>query len=72
MRLRDTRMFSAFNSDPEGVPLVLRERWTREDSFLALASRGFPSDPTAYADPSAIGNFLQTKSHVHEKLIGKI
>ncbi|CAM6093239.1 unnamed protein product [Calypogeia fissa] len=69
MRLRDTRMFSAFRSDAKVPPVVLRERWMKEDTFQALVSRGCPSDSAAYAEPSAIGDFLQTKSHVHEKLV---
>lgn len=62
-------MFSAFSRDPKVFPVVLRERWIKEDTFQALVSRGCPSDSAAYAEPSAIADFLQTKSHVHEKLV---
>ncbi|BBN18269.1 type 2A phosphatase activator TIP41 [Marchantia polymorpha subsp. ruderalis] len=69
MRLRDTRVFSKFSSDPKEVPVVLRERCVKEDTFQSLASRGYPKDAGAYADPSVAGNRLQTKLIISEKLV---
>jgi type 2A phosphatase activator TIP41 len=69
MRLRDTRMFSAFSSNPQGAPVVLRERCTKEDNFRGLASRGFPDSLSAYKEPSTIADFLQTRTDIFEKLV---
>ncbi|XP_057864826.1 TIP41-like protein isoform X2 [Cryptomeria japonica] len=68
MRLRDTRMYCTFESDPKRMPLVIRERIRREDTFKALAARGFPSDSSAYGDPNLIAERLQITWKVNEKL----
>eukprot|EP01018_Ginkgo_biloba_P006674 Gb_14468 [translate_table: standard] len=38
MRVRDTRMYCAFESDPKRMPVVIRERSRREDTFQALTA----------------------------------
>lgn len=68
MRLRDTRMYCTFESDPKRMPLIIRERIQREDTFKALAARGFPSDSSAYSDPNLIAERLQITRKVNEKL----
>lgn len=44
MRIRDTRMFSAFQKDAEKFPLIIREHIEREETFQSLARvSGIPS-----------------------------
>lgn len=50
MRLRDTRMHCVFGESKEST--VLRESCWREETFQALAIRGYPADSAAYNDPS--------------------
>ncbi|KAL2609149.1 hypothetical protein R1flu_027722 [Riccia fluitans] len=69
MRLRDTRVFSTFGADPSDVPVVLRERQMKEDTFQSLASNGYSTDAAAYADPSIAGERMQTKLLKTEKLV---
>ncbi|KAL3700651.1 hypothetical protein R1sor_018673 [Riccia sorocarpa] len=69
MRLRDTRIFSKFGTDSSEVPVVLRERCVKEETFQSLASKGYPKDAGAYADPSIAGERMQTKLLMAEKLV---
>lgn len=68
MRLRDTRMYCAFETDSKGMPVVIRECNRREGTFKALAARGFPSDSSAYSDPNLISERLPITSQICEKL----
>lgn len=43
MRLRDTRLFCRFQKDPTAVPVIIRERSIKEDTFEALALVGISS-----------------------------
>lgn len=50
MRLRDTRLHCTFVAP--GKSVILRESCWRETSFESLASKGLPTDSSAYSDPS--------------------
>lgn len=68
MRVRDTRIYCAFESDTKGIPVVIRERCRREGTFEALAARGFPSESCAYSDPNLIYERLPVVWQKYEKL----
>ncbi|XP_078442673.1 TIP41-like family protein isoform X2 [Wolffia australiana] len=63
MRLRDTRVFCAFDSD-NGAPTIIRESCWREATFQSLSLKGFPSDSAAYSDPNGI--YLKLPVIFHE------
>lgn len=67
MRLRDTRMYCAFN-DLNATPVILRESCWREATFQSLSAKGFPSDSAAYGDPSAISSRLPVIKHNTQRL----
>eukprot|EP00246_Nothoceros_aenigmaticus_P014629 TRINITY_DN5714_c0_g1_i1.p1 TRINITY_DN5714_c0_g1~~TRINITY_DN5714_c0_g1_i1.p1 ORF type:complete len:327 (+),score=52.02 TRINITY_DN5714_c0_g1_i1:133-1113(+) len=69
MRLRDTRMFSAFQKDVKEVPLVIREHIQREETFHSLASKGYPSESSAYPEPSVACDRLSITKQKTEKLV---
>jgi type 2A phosphatase activator TIP41 len=68
MRLRDTRMFCRMQIGSTAFPMVIRERNIKEDSFEALASKGYPKDSAMYNDPNVAGERLSQKHHICEKL----
>uniref|UniRef100_A0A0C9RYV1 TSA: Wollemia nobilis Ref_Wollemi_Transcript_2233_1410 transcribed RNA sequence n=1 Tax=Wollemia nobilis TaxID=56998 RepID=A0A0C9RYV1_9CONI len=68
MRVRDTRIYCAFESDVKRMPVVIRECTRREDTFKALAARGFSSDSSAYGDPNLISERLPITCQSREKL----
>ncbi|XP_002962435.2 TIP41-like protein [Selaginella moellendorffii] len=67
MRLRDTRMYSGFQSDPREFPDIIRERSQREETFRALLLKG-QLEPSLYQDPNIVGDRLPIRDHHHEKL----
>eukprot|EP00249_Psilotum_nudum_P010954 c22871_g1_i1 orf=529-1536(-) len=69
MRLRDTRMYSSFQSDCSEFPLVIRECCIREETFQALVARGLPSEPSLYGDASMVAEKLQIHHQQHDKLV---
>ncbi|KAG9440304.1 hypothetical protein H6P81_020469 [Aristolochia fimbriata] len=54
MRLRDTRFYCSFGSDPNAIPIILRENCWREVTFQDLSAQGFSSDSASYSDPNLI------------------
>ena len=55
MRLRDTRLFCRFQKDPTAVPVIIRERSIKEDTFEALALVGISCPhPVAMIVPKEI------------------
>ncbi|KAM1106418.1 hypothetical protein ACFX13_003340 [Malus domestica] len=66
MRLRDTRMHCSFSDDAN--PIILRESCWREATFQALAAKGYPSEDSAYNDPSIISQRLPVIMHKTQKL----
>ncbi|XP_073005068.1 TIP41-like protein [Typha latifolia] len=54
MRLRDTRIYCAFDSNDNAGPTVLRENCWREATIQSLRAKGYPLDPAAYGDPNVI------------------
>ncbi|XP_068656599.1 TIP41-like protein [Aristolochia californica] len=54
MRLRDTRLYCSFGSDPHAIPIILRESCWREVTFQDLSAQGFSSDSASYSDPNLI------------------
>ncbi|KAG0580158.1 hypothetical protein M758_4G152800 [Ceratodon purpureus] len=68
MRVRDTRMFCRMQSGSTAFPVVIRERHIKEDTFEALASKGYPRDSAMYNDPTVAGERLTVKREVSEIL----
>ncbi|XP_010271433.1 PREDICTED: TIP41-like protein isoform X1 [Nelumbo nucifera] len=66
VRLRDTRMYCAFES--KASLSILRECCCRENSFQALSAKGYPSDSAAYGDPTLISQRLPVIKHKAQKL----
>eukprot|EP00897_Mesotaenium_endlicherianum_P000722 jgi/Mesen1/10650/ME000009S10439 len=64
VRVRDTRYFCDFSSEP---PSVLRERCYREESFQALAARGIAVEAIYRADAS-IADKVEVRLTTREKL----
>jgi len=63
MRLRDTRMFCRMQNGSTAFPVVIRERNIKEDTFEALALKGYPRDPAMYHDSTIAGERLTQISH---------
>ncbi|OVA15929.1 TIP41-like protein [Macleaya cordata] len=66
MRLRDTRMYCAFENNTN--PFILRESCWREATFQSLSAKGFPSDSAAYSDPNLISQRLPVVMQKTQKL----
>ncbi|XP_020250895.1 LOW QUALITY PROTEIN: TIP41-like protein [Asparagus officinalis] len=66
MRLRDTRVYCAFND--KAKPVILRESCWREATIQSLSSKGFPTDAAVYGDPSHISQKLPIIKHKTQRL----
>ncbi|XP_047314759.1 TIP41-like protein isoform X2 [Impatiens glandulifera] len=66
MRLRETRVNCVFEDGTN--PTILRESCWRESTFQALSDKGYPSEASAYSDPSTISQRLPAIKQKNEKL----
>ncbi|CAI7846133.1 unnamed protein product [Closterium sp. NIES-54] len=69
-RVRDGQERTSDEEEEEkhGVPLIVREYTEREDTFAALAAKGYPSDPAFYSDPFQVSDKLSIVCCQTEKL----
>ncbi|KAF3324027.1 TIP41-like protein [Carex littledalei] len=67
MRLRDTRIYCAFD-ETKDEPLIIREINWRESPINVLSAKGYLADPAAYGDPNLIKERLPIVMHKNQKL----